>query len=280
MINGNEESYRPALAAVTSVLQENARIRTLGITFRLDAERKSFSFNPGQFVMITLPGIGEAPFSMCSSPKEKGHFELSIRNLGNVTDGMFRLRKGDVVGVRGPYGHGYPVQEMKGRDIVLVAGGIGFPPLASVVEHVIANRADYGKVWVLYGVKDYDDVIYRQRMKRWSKAKDLEVRMALETPCSKWKGCVGVVTKLFNKLKIDAGNTVGLSCGPPIMLKFVTLGFEKLGIRDGDIFISLERLMQCGIGKCGHCNIGNKYVCTDGPVFRYTDIKNMAEEVW
>ena len=280
MKGANEESFRPTFAKVSSVVKENSQIKTFRISFRKDADRKSFGFIPGQFVMLSLPGIGEAPFSMCSSPREKGYIELSVRNVGNVTNALFGLKKGDFIGIRGPYGNGYPVEEMKGKDIILVAGGIGFPPLASVVEYMIGNREEYGKIWVLYGVKDFDDLIYRKRMKRWSKEKDLVVHVTLDTPCSKWNGCVGVVTKLFDKLKIDAKNTVGLSCGPPIMLKFVTLGLEKLGIRDEDMHISLERLMQCGIGKCGHCNIGESNVCTDGPVFRYSDIKNMAEDVW
>jgi sulfite reductase subunit B len=276
----NDDTFKPKLARIDSVTAENPDIKTLRLSFPKKQDSDSFSFAPGQLAMFSIPGIGEAPFSMCSPPGEKKYLEISVRKIGNVTDAICNLKKGDSIWVRGPYGHGYPIDKMQGKDIILVAGGIGFPPLASVIEHVIKNRNDYGNIWVLYGVKNFDDLIYKDRIKRWSRVKDLEVLVTVETPCSKWNGCVGVVTKLFEKLKIDEKNTVGLSCGPPIMLKFVTLGLLDMGINEGDVYLSLERMMQCGIGKCGHCNIGEKYVCTDGPVFGYTEIKKMVERVW
>ena len=278
---GNDESgFKPMTALVDSVKRENDQISTIKMFFPHRDDRAKFDFYPGQFAMFSIPGIGEAPLSMCSPPGNRDSLEISVRDVGNVTHALTNLKQGDMIGVRGPYGNGYPVSDLKGKDLVLVAGGIGFPPLASVVEHVIANRAEYGKLWVLYGVKELDDMIYGERMKRWAKAKDVEVLVTVETPCNKWNGCVGVVTKLFDKLDIDPRRTVGLSCGPPIMLKFVTLGLQKLGIKDEDIHISLERMMQCGIGKCGHCNIGGKYVCTDGPVFSYSVVRGMVEKVW
>ncbi len=268
------------MARIDSVTAENDQIRTFRMSFPDKHGGKPFTFSPGQFAMFSVPGIGEAPLSMCSPPGDVKHLEVSVRKVGNVSNAIFGLKRGDSIGVRGPYGHGYPIGEMMGKDVLIVAGGIGFPPLASVVERMISSRHDFGKIWVLYGVKEFGDLIYKERIRRWSREKDLEVLTTVETPCSSWKGCVGVVTKLFDKLKVDGAKTVGLSCGPPIMLKFVTLGFEKLGIGEDKIYISLERLMQCGIGKCGHCNIGDKYVCADGPVFSYADIKAMMERVW
>lgn len=276
----NEITYKPMLARIASVVNENETIRTFRFSFLRKQDAASFSVDPGQFAQFSVPGIGEAPFSMCSASSKKNSFEVSVRQVGNVTKAMFGLKPGDRIWVRGPYGHGFPVKSILDMDVMLVGGGIGFPPLASVVEHIIQNRERYGKVWVLYGSRDIDELIYEERMKRWSKAPDLEVLVTVETPCAKWNGCVGVVTKLFDKLRIEGIRTAGLSCGPPVMLKFVTQGMQKLGIKDENIHLSLERMMQCGIGKCGHCNIGDKYVCRDGPVFCYDDIKAMLERAW
>jgi len=274
------ESYKPKPAVIKSVTVENPRVRTFRLAFLKKEDSESFSFRPGQFAMISVPGIGEAPFSMCSSPYDRGSFEISVRKIGNVTNSMFSLNRGDVIGVRGPFGHGYPLEKCKGRDVLIVAGGIGFPPLGSAIECILKSREDYGKVWVIYGVKDFEDIIYRNRMKRWTSHRDVNISITIETPCEEWKGCIGRVTDIFSNVRKSGRNMVGLSCGPPIMLKFVIDGFRKLGIEDANMYVSLERMMQCGIGKCGHCNIGNKYVCTDGPVFSYAEIKNMLEKVW
>ncbi len=275
-----DDGYKPMMARVTAIVKESPLIKTFRLSFLKKDDGKSFSFSPGQFSMFSLMGTGEAPLSISSSPLEDKYLEVSVRNVGNVTNAMFRMKKGDTIGVRGSYGRGYPLENLKGKDILIVAGGIGFPPLASAIEYMLDNRDDYGKIWILYGVKEFDDLMYKKRMKRWSLAKDLDIIVTIETPCTEWDGCVGNVTELFTKLKINGRNTAGLSCGPPVMLKLVTSGFRKLGISDDDIYLSFERMMQCGTGKCGHCNIGDKYVCSDGPVFSYSDVKKMQEMVW
>lgn len=267
------ESYMPRIARITGIRTENQDIRT----FRLRLSGKGLDFMPGQFVQVSVFGAGEAPISMCSCPFEKKYFEISVRNVGNVTGSLFRLKKGDAVGIRGPYGNGYPVEKLRGRDIVLVAGGVGLPPLNSVVEYIIKRREDYGSVCILYGARTPADLIFGERMEKWKK-RDMDVYFTVDRADEKWKGDVGVVTALFGKHKIT-GN-IGMACGPPVMLKFVTQSFQEMGIKDADIYLSLERMMQCGVGKCGHCNIGSKYVCTDGPVFTYEQLKGLTENVW
>lgn len=276
----NFDSYKPMEVKMVSVFRENKTVNTYRLKFTDKEDEKKFRFHPGQFAMFAVNGIGECPLSMASSPYEKSFFEISVRNVGNVTNEMSKMKKGDTLGVRGPFGYGYPLENMKGKDIVIVVGGIGFPPLGSAIEYILKNRKDYGKVFVIYGEKDLDDIIFKNRIKKWTKEKGFTVLVTIETPCKKWSGCVGLVTDLFSKIKVDGKKTAGLTCGPPMMVKFVIEGFKKLGICEGNMYVSLERMMQCGIGKCGHCNIGDKYVCRDGPVFSYCDIKDNVERIW
>ncbi len=273
------KTYAPMEARIASVRQETGTIRTFRLRFRKAADRKRFSFMPGQFGLFSVMGVGEATFSMCSPPSGDA-IEISVRNVGNTTNAMFSMRKGDTIGVRGPYGHGYPMDGLAGKDLILVAGGIGFPPLASVMEYAIKRRKSFGDITLIYGVKDMGDIIYRDRAERWGRSPGVTVITTVEEKCREWHGCTGLVTKALEKLRIDAGRTAGLSCGPPVMLRFVSADFTGLGIPADRIYLSLERLMQCGIGKCGHCNIGDKYVCRDGPVFQLSELRRMKEDAW
>lgn len=272
-------TYKPVPAKVVKITDEAPGIKTFRLKFERAADRKAFSFMPGQFGQFSLMGIGEATFSMCSPPS-KEEIEISVRNVGNVTNAMFTMEKGDLIGVRGPFGNGFPVEEIKGKDVIIVAGGIGFPPLASVVEYILKRRENYGKVWVLYGVKEVSDLIYTDRANRWADSYNIKIIQTVEDRCRAWDGCIGLVTEQLKKLKIKPENTAGLSCGPPIMLKFVARQLQNLGLEAKDVYLSMERMMQCGIGKCGHCNIGDKYVCRDGPVFSLEELRKMQEDVW
>ncbi len=278
-MESERKTYAPMMARVVKITEETPTIKTFRLMFLRKRDRKRFSFMPGQFGMFSLMGIGEATFSMCSAPDGE-EIEISVRNVGATTNAMFSMKKGDTIGVRGPYGNGFPVEEMKGRDIVIVAGGIGFPPLASVLEYILSRRESYGKVTVIYGVKEVGDIVYRYKGPAWRKHRDVKIITTVEDRCRGWDGCVGLVTDQLKKLSIDKENTVGISCGPPIMLRFVAMGFQEMGINAENIHLSLERMMQCGIGKCGHCNIGGKYVCRDGPVFPLTELRRMQEDVW
>jgi len=279
MVRDNRHTYRPRPAKVIKIIDEAPGIKTFRLRFEMQKDRKRFSFLPGQFGLFSLMGIGEATFSMCSPPRQKD-IEISVRNVGDVTNAMFSMQKGDVIGVRGPYGKGFPVGDIKGKDIVIVAGGIGFPPLASAVEYIIQRRKNYGKVYVYYGVHAPEDIVYRYKKERWLKS-GIKIFTTVEKKTGGWRGPVGLVTDGLKKLKLaDVQNAAGLSCGPPIMLKFVSQELRTLGLEPDSIFLSLERLMQCGIGKCGHCNIGDKYVCRDGPVFSLSELRYMQEDVW
>ncbi len=275
----DRSTYRPVPARVVKIIDETPTVKTFRLRFGRPSDRKAFNFLPGQFGLFSLMGIGEATFSVCSPPRDE-EIEISVRNVGNVTNSMFSLRKGDMIGVRGPYGKGFPVNEIKGKDVVIVAGGIGFPPLASALEYILHRRKDYGKIWVIYGVEKMDDIVYRYKSPRWRKFRDVEIIPTIEVKCREWHGCVGLVTEPLKKLRINPQKTVGLSCGPPVMLKFVAREFSRMGIGSEDIYLSLERMMQCGIGKCGHCSIGDKYVCRDGPVFSLSELRRMQEDVW
>jgi sulfhydrogenase subunit gamma (sulfur reductase) len=279
MVKLNKHTYRPVPARIVRIIDETPTIKTFRLKFVRASDRRKFDFLPGQFGLFSLMGIGEATFSMCSPPRDE-EVEISVRNVGNITNAMFALKKGDIIGVRGPYGNGFPVEEIKEKDVIIIAGGIGFPPLASVLEYLLFRRKDYGKIWVIYGVENMDDIVYRYKAPRWRKFRDLEIIPIVEKRCREWHGRVGLVTDPLKKLKINPANTVGLSCGPPIMLKFVARKFQGLGLGASDIYLSMERMMQCGIGKCGHCNIGDKYVCRDGPVFSLSELRTMQEDVW
>lgn len=269
-----KEDYAPKIAEIIGTEKEAPAIKTFKLKFR---DMSTLKFMPGQFIQVSVFGVGEAPISMCSSPFERDYFEISVRNVGNVTSALFGLKEGDTIGVRGPYGKPYPVNKFRRKDLVLVAGGVGFPPLNSLVEYLAKDRGHYGRIFLLYGARTPEDLIFRKRIEKWKK-RAIGVYFTVDKPDDKWKGDVGVVTTLFDKY--DIRGDIGISCGPPVMLKFVTQSFQKMGIKDPNIHLSLERMMQCGMGKCGHCNIGNKYVCLDGPVFNYEQLKGLTEKVW
>ena len=215
--------------------------------------------------MVSVFGVGEAPFSISS-----GNIEISVRKTGNVTNALFNLKEGDEVGIRGPYGEGYPVEEFEDKDIYLISGGCGLAPIRALIERINQNRKDFGKITLIYGAKTPSDILYKREISKWKKKFD--VRLTVDKPTEKWKYDVGVVTKILEKIKITK-KSVFCICGPEIMMKFAVDTLLKKGVNEDYIFLSLERKMQCGVGICCHCNIGNLYVCRDGPVFRYSDIK-------
>jgi sulfite reductase subunit B len=275
-----ENPFLPNLARIKDIKQETNTVKTFKLKFLDKSFQKSFTFMPGQFIQVSVFGIGEAPISVCSSPFNKKYFEISVRNVGNVTNSLCKSKRGDIIGIRGPYGNGYPMNKLLYSNIVMVAGGIGFPPIKSVIEYIHCNRNDFGKLWLLYGARDPNDIVFKEELEKWKNEEDFEILLTVDNPTPEWKGHVGVVTTLFDEIKITNKNTVGFVCGPPVMMKFVTQKFQQLGFGDDQIYLSMERLMKCGFGKCGHCNIGKKYVCIDGPVFRYDELKGLTEKIW
>ncbi|RLF42285.1 MAG: hypothetical protein DRN18_02650 [Thermoplasmata archaeon] len=244
--------------------------------------RERFDFQPGQFVEVSIFGVGEAPISISSPPSEDNRFELVVRRVGSVTGKLHSMREGDKIGIRGPLGRGFNVNEMEGKDLLFVAGGIGIVPLRSLIKHVLSkdNRSRFGKIFILYGSRTPKDVLFMNEINEWEKERDVEIKLSVDT-CPEgmeWDGKIGVVTTLFSEIEIeDPKNTVATVVGPPVMYKFVLRCLKDIGIEDRDIFVSLERRMKCGIGKCGHCQINGVYVCKEGPVFRYSEIKDLPE---
>jgi NAD(P)H-flavin reductase len=239
----------------------------------------SFKYRPGQFGMISVLGAGEAPFSISSTPSRPGLLEFCIRKAGTVTNALFRLKENDLIGFRGPYGNGFPVEKMRDKDILIVVGGLGAAPLRSVLLYCLDNRDQFRRVSLLHGAKRPDEMIFREEFFSLKERDDLECYLAVdEDDTGTWTANIGVVTTLFPLLKeLDPPNTYALVCGPPIMYKFVIKEFVKLNIPKDQILMTLERRMKCGVGKCGHCAIDYIYTCLDGPVFTYWDVLHMRE---
>jgi len=271
-----KDIYLPELATVVKADAMNVTEKYL----QLSMDEGQFDYVPGQFVEVSLAGVGEAPITITSSPTQKGGFELVIRKIGNVTNAVHNLKPGDKIGIRGPLGDGmYPAEEAKGKNLVFICGGLGLVPQRSFINYVLDNRSDYGEVTILQGTKCYDQRLFTSEIAAWEKRDDVTMLETLDEPDDRWTGNVGVVTKLIPQVKTDLGSAVVLVCGPPIMYKFVLMALEEYNVSHGSIFLNLERKMKCGVGKCGHCQINDVYCCMDGPVFRYSDLATMPEAI-
>jgi sulfite reductase subunit B len=270
--------YVPEIAELAKVQALSDTVSSLQI--RLPGGR-DLGHQPGQFVQVSLFGIGEAPISISSSPIARGGFELVVRRVGTLTAALHAMKAGDKVGIRGPFGKGFPLKEFEGKDIIVIAGGIGMFPLRSVIDSVIAEseRKRYGRVIILYGAKSKEEILFPEERRKWESREDIEYRVTVDRGSEGWTGNVGVITTLIPDLKLDLGRTVAVVCGPPVMYKFAILALRSKGLRDEQIWVSLERKMKCGVGKCGHCQINNIYVCQDGPVFNYGKIKDLKEAI-
>jgi len=247
--------------------------------FKIDSGR-SLGHMPGQFVEVSMPGIGEAPISVSSSPTRADTFEMVVRNVGNVTRAMHKMTVDQKVGIRGPFGTTFPVDTaMKGKDILFICGGIGLVPVRSAIQYVFDHREDYGRVAILFGAKNPASRLFTEEMVEWGKQKDVTILETVDRRDEYWSGIEGVITTLIPLVKMDPKNTVSVICGPPIMYKFVIVELENYDFDPGSIYLSLERNMKCGVGKCGHCQINNLYVCQDGPVFNFADIEDIEEAI-
>jgi sulfite reductase subunit B len=268
--------YLPSLAEIVRTEQLTKMEKLFEIKLQNDQE---LGHQPGQFVEVSLFGIGEAPISVSSSPTKKGSFELAVRAVGNVTKTLHTLNRGATLGIRGPFGKGFPIEEMKGKDILFVAGGIGLVPLRSLINYVLDNRSHFGRVLVLFGAKTPAEQLFLGELAKWRQSKDMEYWETVDRSDGQWKGNVGVITTLFPKITVDPQKTIAVIVGPPIMYRFAILEAQVKGIPDDQIIVSLERRMKCGVGKCGHCQINHIYVCQEGPVFSYAKIKDLKEAI-
>jgi len=268
----------PQEAVIKAIRTETYDTLTFSMAFKEESRREEYFFKGGQFNMVSLLGLGEAAISLSSDPAVRQHFEHTVRAVGNVTGALSRLSVGDVVGVRGPYGTAWPLDKIPGRDVVIVAGGIGLAPLRPAIEHILGNRPVYGRVMILYGAKTPRDLIYTRDFDRWSSQPNTEVLLTVDrVDGESWNRHIGVVPTLFEQVELSPTSTVALVCGPEVMMRFVTIDLLKRGIAEENIFLSMERRMRCGIAQCGHCFLGPKFVCKDGPVFQYTDLRGLFE---
>ena len=271
----SESLYLPDLAEVVRVEQLTELEKLFEVRMK---NGKKLEHKPGQFITLSIFGVGEAPISVSSSPTNgSDSFELCIRNAGNVTGTIHALEEGATVGIRGPFGNGFPLELLRGKDILFVAGGLGLAPARSLVNYVLDNRDDYGKLTLLYGCKTPAELLFKDELSRWEKRDDVNYHVTVDRPDNGWSRHTGVITTLFPKITIDAERTIAVVVGPPVMYRFVALECIQRGITESHIIMSLERHMKCGVGKCGHCQINSKCVCQDGPVFSLTQLGNLPE---
>ena len=272
--------YQPFLMRVEEITDETVDTRTLKLGFKDPAKAASFDFKAGQFGEYSVFGAGECTFCIASSPTRKGYIECSFKKVGKVTAAMRQLNVGDTMGFRGPYGNSFPLDQMKGKSVVFIAGGIGLAPVRCVIWNTLDLRSEFKDVTIIYGARSVADLVYKRELEEWSKRTDLKLWQTVdpggETP--DWKGQIGFVPNIVEKAAPSAKDAFAVVCGPPIMIKFTLPVLRKLGFPDERIYTTLENRMKCGIGKCGRCNIGPVYVCKDGPVFTAAQIAALPQE--
>jgi len=267
--------YQPQLSAIARIEDETPDTRTFFLAADAVGWRKDY--RPGQFVELSVFGVGEAPFCLAQSPTRSDFIEVTVRRVGSVTNRLHTYQPGDIVGLRGPFGNCFPFERARGKNLIFVGGGIGLPPLRSLINYVLDRRSDYGSVHVLYGARTPADRVYKKELAEWARSDQLTFRETVDSADRAWTGPVGVVTELLKGMKVDPSSTIAFTCGPPIMLRFVVRELRNLGLADRNIVTTLERYMKCGIGKCGHCCVGHQYVCTDGPVYNFEQIRCLPE---
>jgi sulfhydrogenase subunit gamma (sulfur reductase) len=267
--------YLPSIATVKEVRPETPDISTFVVTFD-DAElRDSFTYQPGQFAELSIFGVGECPIGIASSPTWKDRLEFCVRAVGTVTNAIHDLEPGDKLGVRGPLGNGWPTVEIEGKDLLFIGGGIGLPPLRSLIQYVLDNRERYGEVQIVYGARSPQDLVYKDELKEWEERSDVDLAVTVDAGDETWHGPVGFVPPFLKEINPSPENRVAFTCGPPIMIRLVVEALEEMGYPYADIVTTLEMKMKCGVGKCGRCNIGDKYICRDGPVFTFEELRGI-----
>lgn len=265
--------YRPISAMLEKVIDETSNIKT----FVLRPETK-FNFATGQFIELSIPGVGEAPFTPSSSPFATETIDVTIMKAGYMTGKLHEMKGGETLGIRGPYGKGYPVEKYYGKEVLILGGGVGLAPLRSFLLTLLELKSKFKKITLCYGSKTPEDVVYKYLFPEWKKVKGLEILRSVDKcPTGKWEETVGLVTCLLDKCKPDLSNAVAVVCGPPIMMKFGTLKLLDVGFKPKDIYLSMEANMSCGLGKCGHCQLGCHFICKDGPVFTYEQLKDIHD---
>ncbi len=271
----HDSIYMPTMARIASVKEMTEYEKLFDIEL---PSKFSLSHRPGQFVELSVLGVGEAPISISSSPsRSNGHFEVCVRRVGDLTNVIHEMQPGSFIGVRGPFGRGFPIERFRGKDILFAPGGLGLAPLRSLIYEVLDDRGRFGRVTILYGARTPQDLLFQDDLKEWDERDDVDLHLTVDKGDGDWTGNVGVITTLFPKIKVHARNTVAVVVGPPVMYRFVLMELLGKGIADGNIWFSFERRMKCGVGKCGHCQMHHIYTCQSGPSFSYAEIKHLEE---
>jgi len=278
--SGADNIYQPSLARIVRILPQIKEHRLFQLRFEDSEMGQSFTYRPGQFVELSLIGTGEAPISISSSPTRPGVIELCVRKIGRVTEALFRLPLNSLVGVRGPYGNGFPVAEMEKNNLLIIAGGLGMAPLRSLLWYALDNRSKFKEIILMLGARISEEMLFKYELLSLLDRTDMKCLLTVDKDEEGiWPAQVGVVTKLFDAVEVDPEITYAAVCGPPIMYKFVLRKLLERNLPKDRILMSLERRMKCGVGKCGHCSIGYKYTCIDGPIFTYWDAINLPEMI-
>ncbi len=276
----NDNIYLPYLVTIEKIIQEAPGVKTLRLKFKDEEVAKNFSFKAGQFAEYSAFGEGECTFCIASSPTRKGYVECTFREAGKVTSALAKLEEGQTMGFRGPFGNTFPMDEWKGKNLLFIAGGIALPPMRCVIWNTLDTRENFKDISILYGAKSVADLVYKHELKEWDEMPDVRLVTTVdpggETP--DWKGEVGFVPAVLEKMNPSPDNAIAIVCGPPVMIKFTFPVLDKLGFKPEQIYTTLENRMKCGVGKCGRCNVGKQYVCKDGPVFSRAELETLPAE--
>jgi NAD(P)H-flavin reductase len=265
--------FQPFPATITEIIDETPTIKT----FVLDLRGHPFSFDAGQFIELTIPGFGEAPFTPSSSPFVKNKIEMTIMKVGKTTSALFELPIGATLGIRGPFGKRYPIEDFQNQEIYIVGGGVGLAPLRSLFLALAENITKYKKIYIRYGARTPFDLVYKRLIPEWKKWKRVDIQQSVDVGNETWQGKVGVVTILLDEVLPNTNDTVAVVCGPPIMMKFSTIRLLEKGFNSNNIYLSMEKNMSCGLGQCGHCRCGKYFVCKDGPVLTWEQVKDIDD---
>lgn len=271
--------YVPHLAAIESTLDLTYDVRLFRLRLMDPAVEEAFVYKPGQFAVVSAFGVGESPFDICSLWQPGAPLEFAIRRVGTVTNALHNLEPGGLVGVRGPFGNWFPMEECRGKNVIIIGGGIGMAPMRSVVNWVVEHRSDYRELRILNGARSPQDLVFTNEFDLWRSAPDSELVLTVDRGDEAWRDRVALIPAVVTELKYSPDNAVAFVCGPPIMIKFTVKALQELGFQDQQVITTLESKMKCGIGKCGRCNIGQSYVCLDGPVYTYAQVTQLLEEL-
>ncbi|PID73846.1 MAG: hydrogenase [Desulfobacterales bacterium] len=271
--------YLPELATIQEVIQETGNIKTFRVTLNDPDKMAGFKFEPGQVGQLSAFGVGESTFVINSPPTRMDFLQFSVMRTGEVTTFLHSLQPGDTVGVRAPLGNPFPYKDLRGKNIVFIGGGIGMAPLRTLMLYMLDNRADYGDITLLYGARSPNDMAYSYETREWLARDDMKTVLTIDAPFEGWEHEVGLIPNVLLDINPSTENTVAVTCGPPIMIRFTLQALKRLKFEDDKILTTLEKRMKCGIGICGRCNIGTSYVCKDGPCYSYADLQKLPNEL-